>query len=56
VAISNAAINGRHIEQVLERYSSTMIFADLNLKLNVLWVIVRPGPGICWNLPTAINS
>ena len=26
------------IEQVLERYSNIVVFADLNLKLNVLWV------------------
>ncbi len=44
------------IEQVLERYSNIVVFADLNLKLNVLWVIVRPGPGNCWNLPMAINN
>ena len=44
------------IEQVLERYSHIVVFADLNLKLNVLWVIVRPGQGNCWNLPMEINS
>lgn len=44
------------IEQVLERYSHIVVFADLNLKLNVLWVIVRPGPGNCWNLPMEINN
>ena len=41
----------RKIERVLERYSSIVVFADLNLKLNVLWVIVRPGPGRCWKNP-----
>jgi len=44
------------IERVLERHSSIVVFADLNLKLNVLWVNVRPGPGNCWNLPMEINS
>jgi len=44
------------IERVLERYSSMVVFADLNLKLNVLWVIVRPGAGSCWNLPMAISN
>jgi len=44
------------IENVLERYSNVVVFADLNLKLNVLWVIVRPSPGICWNLPVEINN
>ena len=44
------------IQRVLLRYSSIVVFADLNLKLNVLWVIVRPNPGICLNLPLEINS
>ncbi len=44
------------IEQVLERYSNVVVFADLNLKLNVLCVIVRPTPGLCWNLPAEINN
>ncbi|HKJ07654.1 MAG TPA: hypothetical protein VKA76_01060 [Gammaproteobacteria bacterium] len=43
------------IEQVLESYSKHVVFADLNLKINVLWVIVRPVPGICFDLPCAIN-
>ena len=44
------------IERVLERHSTTVVFADLNLKLNVLWVVVRPQAGICLNLPAAINN
>jgi hypothetical protein len=46
----------RKIEGVLDRHTSDVVFADLNLKLNVLWVIVRPSPGICWNLPVEIND
>lgn len=46
----------RRIEQVLARHAGDVVFADLNLKLNVLWVIVRPIPGICWNLPVEIND
>jgi len=30
------------IERVLNRFTHAVVFADLNLKLNVLWVIVRP--------------
>jgi len=44
------------IERVLERYSHVVVFADLNLKLNVLCVSVRPTPGLCWNLPAEINN
>jgi hypothetical protein len=45
----------RKIETVLNRYTRDVVFVDLNLKLNVLWVIVRPQDGICWNLPMEIN-
>lgn len=44
------------IESVLGRYANAVVFADLNLKLNVLWVIVRPEHGICLDIPSAINS
>ena len=43
------------IQAVLEHYRKVVVFADLNLKLNVLWVSVRPVPGICLELPTAIK-
>ena len=46
----------RRIERVLERHANEIVFADLNLKLNVLLVIVRPTPGICWNIPVEIND
>lgn len=44
------------LEYTLGHYSDTVCFADLNLKLNLLWVSVRPVPGICLELPTAIKS
>ena len=43
------------IEHVLAHYKDKVVFADLNLKLNVLWVSVKPVPGICIELPTAIK-
>ena len=43
------------IETILDDYARHVVFADLNLKLNVLWVIVRPTPGICWELPMKIH-
>lgn len=42
------------IEEVLIHYRRVVVFADLNLRLNVLWVSVRPRPGICLELPAAI--
>ncbi|MDX2506530.1 MAG: hypothetical protein QNL62_18905 [Gammaproteobacteria bacterium] len=43
------------IEQVFRHYGKAIVFADLNLKINVLWVTVRPIPGICLELPAAIK-
>lgn len=43
------------IHAVLDHYRKVVVFADLNLKLNLLWVSVRPVPGICLELPTAIK-
>jgi hypothetical protein len=44
------------IRSVLARYGDAVVFADLNLRLNVLWVSVRPIPGICLELAAALNS
>jgi hypothetical protein len=44
------------IKSVLEQYADTVVFVDLNLRLNVLWVLVRPVPGICRDLPSAISN
>ena len=44
----------QQIHGVLELYRHAVVFADLNLRLNVLWVSVKPVPGICLELPAAI--
>jgi hypothetical protein len=36
----------RHIQAVLEEFSNAVVFADLNLKLNLLWVSIRPVPRV----------
>jgi len=43
------------ISHVLQLYRRTVVFADLNMKTNVLWVSVRPVPGICLELPAVIK-
>jgi len=43
------------LQGVFEHYRHAVVFADLNLRLNLLWVSVRPIPGICIELPTAIK-
>ncbi len=46
----------REIEQVLASYRHVVVFADLNVKLNLLWVSVKPRPGICGELARAIRQ
>jgi hypothetical protein len=40
---------------VLERYRHAVVFADLNPRLNVLWVTIRPIPEMILELATAIR-
>ncbi len=39
---------------VLNRYQETIVFADLNLKMNVLWISIRPVHGIISEISAAI--
>lgn len=41
--------------EVLQRYEGVVVFADLNMKLNVLWVSLRPVEGMCLEISTAIK-
>ena len=43
------------IEVVLKQYEHLVVFADLNLKLNVLWVTVQPRLGICVEIASLIH-
>ena len=42
------------IAGVLQRYQAWVVFADLNLRMNLLWVSVRPRPGLTVEIPAAI--
>lgn len=42
------------INAVLHRYQDTVVFADLNLKINLLWVSVKPVNGIIMEISSAI--
>ena len=44
------------IEEVFRVYRPYVAFADLNLRLNVLWVSVRPVPGITLEVAAAIKA
>jgi hypothetical protein len=43
------------IDGVLQCYRHVVLFADINLKLNTLWITVKPVPGICLELAAAIK-
>ena len=43
------------IYNALAYYGNAVVFADLNPRLNVLWVTVRPVPGICLDVACAIQ-
>ena len=42
------------INAVLHRYQDTVVFADLNLKINLLWISVKPVNGIIMEISSAI--
>jgi hypothetical protein len=43
------------IEMILKRYEEYVVLADLNLKMNVLWVTVKPNLGICMEIASMIH-
>ena len=43
------------LQLVLQHYSDVVVFADLNLKLNTLWISLKPIPGKSLELATAIK-
>ena len=45
----------RDIQAVLALHREDVVFADLNLKLNLLWVSLRPRPGAISELVAAIR-
>ncbi len=44
----------REIAGILERYASWVVFADLSLRTNLLWVSIRARPGLTLEIPAAI--
>lgn len=46
----------QRIQGVLAGYGEQVEYADLNMNLNLLWVSVRSSPGICVELPAALQD
>jgi len=45
----------REIQAVFDYYADAVVFADLNLNLNLLWVSLRPRPGLCLEMAAAVK-
>ncbi|MDH5395749.1 MAG: hypothetical protein OEW97_05705 [Gammaproteobacteria bacterium] len=43
------------IADILKQYDCDIILADLNLKMNVLWVTVKPKPGLCVEIAALLH-
>jgi len=44
------------LERVLAEFGEMVVFADLNLKLNLLWISMRQNPSGCLGLAAAIKE
>lgn len=44
------------IQMVLSQYSHVVVFANMNMKINCLWISHKPQPGICQELASAIRQ
>ena len=44
------------IQMVLSRYSTDVVFANMDLKINCLWVSHKPRPGLCKDLISEIRE
>jgi hypothetical protein len=44
------------LESVVKEFGDKVVFADINLKLNVVWVTVLPEPGLCYEVALAIRE
>lgn len=42
------------ITQVLSHYADTVVFADLNMKIGLLWVSIKPVKGMIVEIPMAL--
>jgi hypothetical protein len=46
----------RELHCVLTQLGDLVVFADLNLKLNVLWVTIRPGRNVAMQVAATIHA
>ncbi len=46
----------KQIKKVLSYYEQYIVFVDLNIKLNLLWVSIKAVPGICLEVAAALHA
>lgn len=44
------------LQRVFRDFENQIVFADLNLRLGILWVTVNPQPGLCGTIAAAIQD
>jgi hypothetical protein len=44
------------LDEALKEFGEKIVFADINLKLNVIWVTVLPEAGLCREVALAIRT
>jgi hypothetical protein len=45
-----------HIQKVFAEYGQAVVFAELNLKLSLLWISVKPIPGIRFQICESLRA
>ncbi|AEK56979.1 hypothetical protein A5904_01205 [Acidithiobacillus caldus] len=46
----------RIVNAVLQHYGAWVVFADFNFRTNLLWVSIKPRPGLTLEIPAAIKT
>lgn len=46
----------KEIHAVCARFGDVVVFVELNVKLNLLWISHRPAPGICAEITGALQE
>lgn len=46
----------RDIQMVLSRYNNVVVFANMDLKINCLWISHKAQPGLCREISSAIRQ
>ena len=44
------------LTEVLKYYDDVVVFADLNMRVNVLWISLKNRKGMCIEIPAAIKT